>query len=224
MNQLKEFKLGNYAVRQLDKRGIWHVECADNTDLAMLFWRVQEFYECSNKQFLGKAFSLVDYINWYSKEASKDKCFSYARDWGGFNVPSSAIKESQEINHPDINDWDLTLDKMVKKIIKLQKNEKFYLLGSLLGDINTLEHEIAHALFYLDHDYYQKSKELIGNINKKEKSEFFKVLKVLKGGYDKKVWEDEMQAYLATDLEPEMKQFKKWQKPFKQNFKNKFQF
>jgi len=73
---------------------VFAVIVKDHYHRAMLFCRVQEYYESPNPQFRGKNFSIWDYIEWYSRE-HRD-VFTYTYDWGGFNIPLKTAYDCYE--------------------------------------------------------------------------------------------------------------------------------
>ena len=69
----------DYKIEEV-RPNVFAVIVKDHYHRAMLFLRVQEFYESPNPQFRGKNFSIWDYIEWYSRR-NKD-VFTYTFDWG----------------------------------------------------------------------------------------------------------------------------------------------
>lgn len=183
------------------KPKIFLLEMENPYDLAMYFLRYQEFYESPNKKFKGKEFSIIEFMEWYSKEHIKNNIFSYPRDWGGFNIPGTIIPDVFQLGIRDLNKYDIFMYKIYEKIYKKHKN-CFYLIGSLKKDKETLKHEIAHGLYFTNLDYYYEMKSLISNIDKKTKNIMTNVL--LNHMYCKEVIDDEIQAYFATGLLDEM--------------------
>ena len=60
-----------------------------------------------------------------------------------------------------------------------------------------IEHEVAHALYYLSPDYKRKVNALIKNLPKKIYNEAER--KLVKMGYGKNVIKDEIQAYFSIE-------------------------
>jgi len=73
-----------YTIKEV-KPKIYAVILPDDYHRPMLFCRVQEYYESPNPKFRGKSFDIWDYIEWYSR--NHHDAFTYAFDWGGFNIP-----------------------------------------------------------------------------------------------------------------------------------------
>lgn len=221
---------------------VYHLDFDNQYDLAMNFLRYQEYYE--SPEWHKKIFTLVDYMEWYSKTQCerKDKknrplrMFSYPADWSGFNIPSWALEEVL----PKIEDWNRYDDFMstVYDLIKKTEGEHpFYLIGTYAGGATDddpsgetiLDHEVAHALFYTNRDYRVKVRRLlrewdspVANLNGHKGEELDSARDVLKSmGYHETTVEDEIHAYCATGLCDELKGVvsKKEMKPFQKLFK-----
>ena len=135
-----------YTVRSLGDR-IFCAEFDNEFDLAMTFWRCQEFYESPNLSFRGKRFTLVDYMKWYS-EAHGSGSFTHPSDWGGFNIPSRVITACFRKGIPDPSKYD----RAMRNIYRACKDRSplFYLIGALRGQGKVVAHEIAHAYWSLN--------------------------------------------------------------------------
>lgn len=182
--------------------GIWKMMSANRYDLAMHFLRVQEFYECPNPRFRGKAFRILDYHEWYSKK--HDNAFTYPQDWCGFNVPGEALRKLYiETRIPDFNKYDFPMGEFVRKMEKRQFNDPYYLIGHIKGDEVTLNHELAHAHYALDIKYKDVQDENVFKCNIAPQMQEL----LLEWGYSEKVINDEIQAYLSTGIGQEMKEY-----------------
>jgi len=183
-------------------------------DLAMSFLRCQEYYESPNPDFKGKFFTLLDYMEWYAKE--RDNTFSYPADWGGFNLPHWVLKDMWRSGRliPDKNKYDDLMAMFYKQVdAKVPINKKWYMLGCIEEDEETLDHELAHAFYYTDDAYKTKQDKLI---SKNPKTVEAVKEWLIEEGYADDVMNDEVQAYLSTGLMDETKkQMKKRRIPFK---------
>lgn len=174
-------------------------------DLGMTFLRAQEYYENPNKDFKGKNFRIIDFIEWYSKEINKDNCFSYCDDFCGFNIPSWVLDKlySQE-SASLFEDWNKYDGLIYKTYLDLKKkHNKFYLIGSIEKNNTTINHEIAHALYYLNNDYYSEVTKIIDSIHPQTKELLKKTL--IEEMYCHESIDDEIQAYLSTGLLDKMR-------------------
>jgi hypothetical protein len=176
----------------------------DRYDRAMTFCRAQEFYESPNKNFKGKAFSIWDYIKWYSLQGGKG--FSYGVDWSGFNIPVRTIKQCyqtlrKKYGPEELNIYDKTLLEIVGEVESMVNSnkdiEKCYLIGTDEGINETFKHEVCHGLFSTNKGYKTKAKALVKFLKDNDKKTY-EILKqnLLKMGYSEKLIDDEIQAYL----------------------------
>jgi predicted rRNA methylase YqxC with S4 and FtsJ domains len=107
----------------------------------------------------------------------------------------------------------------------MEKNDgrqaDWYLIGASSKDLRTLDHEIAHGLYFTNMEYKKEVCKLIKNI----KPTHYEKLrnKLVKMGYvnDKKIIDDEIQAFMSTGLYNgiDTKELKKYESKFKGNFK-----
>ena len=171
-------------------KGIYFIEFENNYDLAMLFLRYQEYYE--SPKFKNKNFSIIDYMEWYSK--SNKGSFTYATDWAGFNIPVHIIALAY-VAAPDCNKYDVEMMQIYQKIKSIEVIEKSYLIGAVKGKSSTIKHEVAHGLYFVDEKYKREMDFLISEL---PKTIYKKIkTKLLKMGYCKDVIKDEIQAYLT---------------------------
>lgn len=159
-------------------------------ELASTFMRLQEFYESPYPLIKGKYFTLEQYMDEYAK---RNENFTYTTDWEGFNVPGHIIHKFFD---------KFPFDSLLKKeqdllqyiAYYLISREKFYLIGTY--GTQKLDHEIAHGLYYLNSSYKKAMNKLIDN-NHVMIIKFKQILR--KMGYVKSFFNDELQAYIATN-------------------------
>jgi hypothetical protein len=185
------------------QHGIYHCVIDDMYDLAMTFCRVQEFYESPFPQIRGKNFKLLDFMRVYSKN-NGDNIFTYPIDWCGFNVPSTIINSCYNKNKiQDLNDYDKIIKKIDNDICNEMTDDvnvrpKYYLIGTEGACKDTFKHEICHALYFLKKKYKKEADEVIKKLTSKCYDKFTVALTKL--GYSDKVFNDEIQAYIATGI------------------------
>lgn len=172
---------------------VFAVVVPDDYERAMLFWRVQEFYESPCKKFRGGSFSFWDYARWYA--AKYNGSFSYPADFVGFNLPLIVAKKCYELNEPE-TPYDREMISIVDSLFV--NGERKYLIGaeSLKGD--TFDHEMAHALYYTDIEYRNEMDSITRSLPAKSSARLGKNLSKI--GYHRGVIKDEIQAYMATEL------------------------
>ena len=81
----------------------------------------------------------------------------------------------------------------------------FYIIGGKKGDMNVIDHEIAHALYYMNESYKGEMDDLNYDFFKKHSMQYSKIVKALKKmGYGENVIKDEVQAYMSTSKKSEL--------------------
>ena len=178
---------------------VFAVIVKDHYHRAMLFCRVQEFYESPNPQFRGKNFSIWDYIEWYSRE-HRD-VFTYTFDWGGFNIPLNVAEScySKLLKKGEFTPYDLEMNYIVKTIRGMVGNGTAYIIGAPTTEDETFEHEVCHGLYATNKEYKGLVDEITETIEWQDYLKFEGNL--LDMGYTAAVIPDEIQAYLSTNYE-----------------------
>jgi hypothetical protein len=211
-------------VKEIKPR-IYCVLVDDVYDRAMLFCRYQEFYESPYKNFRGKPFTWMEYMRFY-KTAWKKRTFTYPDDWSGYNIPSNIVEKANDVFYKETEYDEIMNDIYFHCAIDSQnKNDgtrcDWYLIGASSKDLKTLDHEIAHGLYFTNKDYKKDCKRLIDSIKPTHYDKLKK--KLIKMGYvnDKKIIDDEIQAFMSTGLYNGLntKELKKYESGFIKNFK-----
>lgn len=211
MNKSVSFKVRNH-------QHIYILLFKDYKSLGSTFLRFQEYQE--SPKFKDKVFSVKEFIKYYSS-FNPDGCFTYFDDWAGFNISSDMLVPFYEGNFNPLTKREQKLLSIFDKELKLGQN--FYILGIVpskdkSGD--TLLHELAHALFYLNPIY---KKEVLKALKPYKLPEVKKHIMGL--GYNKSVLYDEAQAYLTHNLKdlieeyPSCRRYKQLSKKLKLIFK-----
>jgi hypothetical protein len=196
---------------------IFLMDFDDSYDLAMHFVRYQECYESPSKTFRDSAFSLIDFMEWYSKKYGNGS-FTYPADWGGFNIPGEMIAYVERLGVPDPNRYDEVMQDVYRQCAA--KTDKFYLIGTVGENTSVLQHEIAHGFFYTTPKYRKAMKRLVtDHLPRDCTKNMFQQLKTM--GYAARVYIDECQAYMATGLTETMPGTKADREPFIELF-NKY--
>ena len=175
---------------------IYAVEIKDVQSRAFVFMRFQEYYESHSDYFRNTDFEIEDYMKWYQNDFKKSDIFTYGKDWSGYNIPSNILEKCiSGVKHP--NNYDKIMFSIVDTIRK-QHQGKFYLIGTGILDKSTIDHELAHAMFYLNPDYKKEMLSLIQQIPKEYYDRMSDELKSF--GYTEGVIDDEIQAYISTEF------------------------
>ncbi|MBW2967271.1 ABC transporter ATP-binding protein [Candidatus Woesearchaeota archaeon] len=175
---------------------IYHLEFSSQHELASSFLRFQEHYE--SPEFRGKAFSLDEYVEWYiahspgGRETGK---FTYYDDWCGFNIPSYVLEPFYEGEFNPLSDAECRILDLFRDL----RGERFYIIGTGRGlDPDTLEHEIAHGLFYTCDGYRQEVLDALGQLGQEDMCLIMDELGST-CGYHPSVFDDEAHAYILTE-------------------------
>jgi len=192
----------DYKIEEV-RPNIFAVIVKDHYHRAMLFLRVQEFYESPNPEFRGKNFNIWDYIEWYSRR--NNDVFTYTYDWGGFNIPLKTAWDCYEKLKENESPYDEMMDDIIRTIEMTMFNKKNtrnwngYIIGADSTESDTFEHEICHGLYATNKQYKELVDEITIAIPFKEYQIFRKNL--LDMGYNGIVIDDEIQAYLSTNYD-----------------------
>ncbi len=182
---------------------IYHLYMDDCYKLVMTFVRYQEYYE--GMEYKGQIFSLIDYMEWYAKEHGSG-AFTYPVDWAGFNVPGNVLVELSQADLPDLNKYDIQMRALVEMVQKEERCDNFYFIGTCGEDDyekDTLNHEIAHGLYYTSEEYRDVMDGLLDEMPRKNYDRAWAALQKVK--YHPCVCRDEVHAYAATGPSVELK-------------------
>ena len=209
----------NYKLKEIHPR-IFLVTIKDTYDLAMTFCRLQEYYESPFKQIRNKTFTMTEFQRLYAKEFG-DGIFSYPADWAGFNVPGDVFDDFMHIAFDDWgNEYDITIADIHWTVTKEEEEfndeNPYYIIAAGPDDRETINHEICHALYYLDQQYKEKVDLIISELNVSLFSHFKTGL--LNKGYSKGVIVDEINAYICFDSSTIFGGLYKMNKKEKKNF------
>ena len=185
MNEIK------YEIKKIADK-IYSVVVPDFYDRVMLFLRPQEFYEGTNTKFRNKDFCIFDFMKWYSAQEYRNGAFTYADDWGGFNIPFDIALKCYK-NSPMQTPYDITFSLYILGTIDEVGS---YIIGTDGTDKELFDHELAHALFYTNKEYKKEMLALVNKLPENIKNDINLHLNEM--GYTKKVYKDEIQAYLSS--------------------------
>lgn len=173
-------------------------------EACMSFVRMQEFYE--SPKFKGKYFTLEEFIDYWAINWG-DGYFDYVSRWHGFNLPGNVIEAWKDIfwlrDNGSFREREVSVLNNIQKAMKKEKlvGSKYYVIGvhkesSSASRQEVIEHELAHAFYYLYPEYKRVARKMLKEIPKKTFRKAKKALLDL--GYGTNVLEDEMQAYFST--------------------------
>ena len=179
------------------KPRVFAVVVPDRYHRAMLFMRVQEYYESPNPKFRGKkSFNIWEYIEWYSRK--NNDSFSYAAHWTGFNFPLGVALKCYDTLEDMYTPYDEIMTKIVWDIYEMNKDSaKAYIIG--VADLTsiTFQHELCHAYYHINKKYKKEVDAITESIEPKIYKRMCKNLTDM--GYTEQVFYDEVQAYTCMD-------------------------
>ena len=179
------------------KPRVYHLEFKSHYDLCMAFLRYQESYEASEDRFRISNFTIVEYMKWYTENSSrgKSKTFRYMDDWAGFNIPLNVIKNVHDRGLTDPNMYD-SLMFGIHGMITSCGEYNSYLIGSQIGELKTMKHELVHAEYFTNVAYRTKVLTELNSLDQTFHEELSTVLKQL--DYCVDVLDDEINAFLVA--------------------------
>lgn len=190
-----------FAFRKLRDR-LYELRFDDQHEMCMTFLRYQEFYE--SPRYVGRKFTLAEYMSWYVKDQNKDGVFSYPQDWGGFNLPVDIIGRVHAMGIDDPNHYDHLMFALYRTISS--QCDGAYLIG--VGRDTVLDaHEVTHAMFHIDDAYRTKVLAALEGQHRDLVAELKG--RLLARGYAEVTALDEVNAYVTTGDHGFFKDFKK---------------
>lgn len=178
---------------------VYHLCFHSQRELGMTFVRYTEFYESKYDHIRGNRFTLVQQVDAYCREHLGDvnADWTYCSDWTGFNIPVDIIAEVHELGIPDPNHYDFFMKGVQEMIDCDSLGQPSYLIGTASACLlETLRHELTHAMFYVDGEYRKKVIRAITDSSALLQKALDAALS--DRNYPEKVHLDEINAYLTT--------------------------
>jgi hypothetical protein len=191
--------------------GLVHIDFDTFTNLGKALIRPQEYAE--SPKFQDQVFTtsrLKKYMRCFRSTTSRNGRANPYWTYTGFNIPGHYVDGFYE-KFPAITSAELTVQKHLKS---LDLPSRYYLIGSAdkaakKASWKAGDHELAHALWYLDEDYKAGQREIIAKLPEKYRQSVHDRL-LSWGCYGPSVVEDEVHAYLATDTLSKLSQRFRW--------------
>tara|TARA_R110000868_G_C10973188_1_gene771554 strand:+ start:88218 stop:88832 length:615 start_codon:yes stop_codon:yes gene_type:complete len=168
------------------KANIFHVTYPTTQDLMKTFIRFQERYE--SPKFKDKVFTVKEFSEWYKKDTGSEE-FTYFDDWTGTNVPGHIFEAFRDGTFAKVH-------KLEQELLEKLPNDgrTYYVIGTAEnGDLDDLEHEMCHALYYTNKDYLNEVTRLLNEYDTTSVEDY-----IIKLGYNKSVLHDETHAYISA--------------------------
>ena len=169
-------------------------------EITMTFFRMEEYYESPIKGLYQNKFNVFDFLN---ESMDDDGKIDYFSKWIGFNIPGHSIKDWSELHCPNYTPKEMEVLNHINS--KVDVSQPFYIIAAKEGNTDVMDHEIAHALFYLEKGYKARMSGLNLHFKQHWPKQHKKVQDWLKKmGYNKSVFTDETQAYMSTSNKKEL--------------------
>lgn len=182
----------NFNAHILDDN-ILHLEFNNIRDQTITLFRPSEYYESPHPNINGKMFSYEDFLLTYIRPNGE---ITYFKDWPAFNIPGHVFSEFWE-KFDNVSSAEGQVYDLIKSNINMKK--PYYIISNLVGDKGGYEHELAHAIYYLDEQYKIDMDNELKNVSSKIMKKLYKGL--TKIGYPMNIQhivDDEAQSWLAT--------------------------
>jgi hypothetical protein len=169
-------------------------------EITTTFFRMEEYYESPIKRLYQNKFNVFDFL---IESMNDEGHIDYFSKWIGFNIPGHSIKEWSELHCPNYTPKEMEVLNHITS--KVDVSQPFYVIAAKEGKTDVMDHEIAHALYYLDKSYKARMSGLVLHFKQKFPVQYKKVQTWLKNmGYNKSVFTDESQAYMSTSDKKEI--------------------
>ena len=215
------------------------VQFEDKRDLSLSFCRIQEFHESKLADIKGVPASFAEFIHAHMDSKG---VITYFNEWEGYNFNDKVWRKWLP--------WERT--KHEKQLISIMEDKldtrapfyvigtligdndtvnhelahaPFYVIGTLIGDNDTVNHELAHALWYLDSNYHKMARAILKVFKENDCFDYGCMLTALSNmGYHNDVLEDELQAYMSTGTIAELREidFHEVARPYINRFRFNF--
>jgi hypothetical protein len=160
---------------------IYHIRFGTTKLMCETMCRFVEHFE--SPEFKGKVFTLEEFKLWYGQAPY---------EWDGFNLPSFALDLFEQGKFDPLTEPE----KEFLSLFKQRKHsEPFYIvIDAIDSPHGTLDHELAHAFYYLSPGYKVEVDLLLDDEDLSPVNKF-----LIERGYHSDVFKDEAQAYLMFD-------------------------
>lgn len=186
-------KSRNFTVTEI-LPNIFHFEFKSYRTMVRYFLRPQEYWE--SPVFKNKPFTHEEYKTWYSR--THDGKYDVEQTWAGCAMSETAFKPFFDGKFKKLRKEERTM----LKILRPYKDKKYFVITSVVGDEDTLMHEIAHALYGTNLSYRKKVKKILNTLSNNTSKFLHSELHAME--YDYERYSDELHAYLLEGIKTMM--------------------
>lgn len=176
---------------------VYHLKFKDDDEMIMHFIRFSEYYESADKNLYRSKFTMDEALDHYKQNRGK----TYFDGVGAFNLPVSIMSKMASEYGNSLTDREKFIMSLVYNIRTVSEGTLKYLIITSGKDDepDEIQHEISHALYYIDPAYRLKMDSLTRLLPKRVKQELYKFLEHEQ--YNQSVYDDELQSYMATGFD-----------------------
>jgi hypothetical protein len=140
-------------------------------DLGSSVIRIEEYCESRFDQFFHHYFTLPEFVKVWKTTYGEGK-FTYIEEFEGFNFPGTEVmKFNQQYRH-DLTLKEAFLFNCINQIVPKEKIHDNYFIAYALenrkNESIVRDHEISHALYYLDREYRNACQRILNNMPEKK--------------------------------------------------------
>lgn len=174
---------------------IFHLKFGDTDEMMLHLGRFSDYSESSDKELYRRKFTWEESVDRYNRKRGH----SYFDSAGGINLPVSIMSRMAN----EFGDRLTVREKFIMHLlanIRAQYSTLKYIIATAGGDddVDELNHELAHGFYYTDEVYKMRMDSHIRNLPKRVKKEMYEWM--ARQLYNPSVFDDELQAYMATGL------------------------
>jgi len=178
--------------------GIIHVIGRDHKILAEAFMRMQEHYESPHDHIRGQIFTVGQV-----RAAGGRTCPSlnlyeggntYDTPWAGYNIPGYILQPFIQ----GLFDPLIPYEQDIVEVCRYNTLSNIYIIGTITDteQRNALDHEVCHALYYLNEKYRKEVDAVLKKVNLKQLKKM-----LVSWGYNTAQLLDECHAYISADYD-----------------------
>lgn len=186
---------------------VLHIIADTQYDATAMMIRISEFYESSLPSIRYNLFTLDEVQDAYASLNNNE--MTYYEDWTGFNIPGDVVmsfyRSYSQSSFTELSRRELLLHQMLRQHCPQMVSvdaAQYYLIVTCRGCESALNHELAHAYWYMNSEYRDKMTAMMTACRQPltaiGEQLFLLEMNLSEMGYSHDVLEDELQAYMST--------------------------
>jgi hypothetical protein len=175
---------------------ILHVQYPNLKEVNLAFFRITEWYESPSEKLNMKFVKDFDYMDLLEENTDEDGSMLFFESWFAFNIPGKVVSEFEKnfvLNSKEAEIYD-ALHRS-----NINKEKSYYLIGNIETDVESFNHELCHAFYFLHPEFRLECDELTKKLPEKIVHGIRTGLENMNYNIDdNNIVSDEFAAYLAT--------------------------